>query len=396
MAVLNVSTPARVGAALCAAEVLDLLGFATFQALVPFLAREWALSNAEAGWVSGIYLAGYVAAVPVLVALTDRVDARTVFAASSALGGIAALGFAIFADGLVSALAWRALAGVALAGCYMPGVKALSDRTSGRYQSRYVSFYTASFGLGVAFSFLFAGWIADALSWRWAFGINALGAAAAVAVVLGFVAPVRPVPPAIPTPLLDFRPVLRNRRVLGFILAYFGHSWELFAFRAWVVAFLAQAGYGTATLLASLATLLGVPASILGNELSVRIGRLRAIAIIAALSVVLSLVVGFGAAWPPWLLVTLLLIYCIVVTGDSAALTAGTVEASEPGRGGATLAAHAFLGFGGGALGPPAVGLVLDAVGGYGIGFMAMGAGSALTLGAVCFAARAGARRRTP
>jgi len=261
MAVLSASTPARTGAALCTAEVLDLLGFATFQALVPFLAREWSLSNAEAGWVSGIYLAGYVAAVPVLVALTDRIDARAVFAASSALGGITALGFAIFADGFISALAWRALAGVALAGCYMPGVKALSDRTSGRYQSRYVSFYTASFGLGVAFSFLFAGWIADALSWRWAFGINALGAAAAVAVVLVVVAPVRPVPPATPTPLLDFRPVLRNRRVLGFILGYFGHSWELFAFRAWVVAFLASAGYGTATLLASLATLLGVPAS---------------------------------------------------------------------------------------------------------------------------------------
>ena len=396
MAVLNVSTPARVGAALCTAEVLDLLGFATFQALVPFLAREWSLSNAEAGWVSGIYLAGYVAAVPVLVALTDRVDARAVFAASSALGGLAALGFAIFADGFVSALAWRALGGVALAGIYMPGLKALSDRTAGPRQSRYVSFYTASFGLGVAFSFLFAGWIADALSWRWAFGINALGAAAAVAVVLALVPPLALDRHAARTPLLDFRPVLRNRRVLGFILGYCGHSWEFFAFRAWVVAFLAQAGYASATLIAALATLLGVPASILGNELSVKIGRLRTIAIMAALSVAVSLVVGFGAAWPPWLLVSVVLVYGILIAGDSAALTAGTVEASEPGRGGATLAAHAFLGFGGGALGPPAVGLVLDAVGGYGPGFMTMGAGSALTFGAVGLAARAGARRRTP
>jgi MFS family permease len=213
--------------------------------------------------------------------------------------------------------------------------------------------------------------------------------------VLALVVPVPLDSSAARTPLLDFRPVLRNRRVLGYILGYLGHTWEFFAFRAWVVAFMAEAGYASATLVAALATLLGVPASILGNELSVRIGRLRTIALIAAVSVALSLVVGFGAAWPPWLLVGLVLVYGIVIAGDSAALTAGTVEASEPGRRGATLAAHAFLGFGGGALGPPAIGLVLDAAGGYGLAFAAMGAGSALTLGAVLLAARAGARTRT-
>lgn len=382
--------PATVAAALCAAEVLDLLGFATFQALVPFFSQAWGLSNAEAGWISGIYLIGYVAAVPVLVALTDRIDARLVFAAASALAGLAALGFALSADGFVSALAWRAVSGIALAGIYMPGLKALSDRTAGSRQSRFVSFYTASFGLGVAASYVLAGWIADALGWRWAFGLNALGAAAAIAVVLILVPPVRPERHAEATPLLDFRPVLRNRRVLAFILGYFGHSWELFAFRAWIVAYLASAGYAAATLIASIATFLGVASSILGNELSVRIGRLRAIGILAGLSVAISAVVGFGADWPPWLLVSLVLGYGILIAADSAALTAGTVEAAEPGRGGATLAAHAFLGFSGGALGPPAVGLVLDAVGSYGIGFIAMGAGSALTLCAAVLAGRAG------
>jgi MFS family permease len=391
----RVHSPPIIASALCLAEVLDLLGFATFQALVPFFAREWSLTNAEAGWISGANLMGYVVAVPVLVALTDRVDARTVFAASSAFGALAALGFALAADGFVSALAWRGLSGVALAGIYMPGLKALSDRAAGPRLSRYVAFYTASFGLGVAFSYVLAGAIAEALSWRWAFGVSALGGAAAVAVVLALVVPVPLDSSAARTPLLDFRPVLRNRRVLGYILGYLGHTWEFFAFRAWVVAFMAEAGYASATLVAALATLLGVPASILGNELSVRIGRLRTIALIAAVSVALSLVVGFGAAWPPWLLVGLVLVYGIVIAGDSAALTAGTVEASEPGRRGATLAAHAFLGFGGGALGPPAIGLVLDAAGGYGLAFAAMGAGSALTLGAVLLAARAGARTRT-
>jgi hypothetical protein len=66
------------------------------------------------------------------------------------------------------------------------------------------------------------------------------------------------------------------------------------------------------------------------------------------------------------------------------------VAVAEPGRRGATLAAHAFFGFTGGALGPPAVGLVLDLAGGdgWGIGFAAMGAGSAIALAAVALTMR--------
>ena len=396
MNVVRVHPGAIIALVLCGAEVLGLLNFATFQALVPEFTREWGLTNAEAGWVSGIYLAGYVAAVPILVAMTDRVDARLVFSASSATGGFASLGFALLADGFVSAMVWRALAGVALAGIYMPGLKALSDRTSGPNQSRYLSFYTASFGIGVALSFLLSGAVAELWGWRWAFGLCALGLAAGCAMGFFGLKPVRPEPPSAPTKLLDFRPVLRNRAVLGFILGYLGHCWELFAFRAWIVAFLVHAGIGGAAAIASLATLLGVPASIVGNELAVRFGRRNLIAVAALVSVALSLIVGFGAAWPAWLVVSLLILYGILTAGDSAALTAGAIEVAEPGRRGATLAAHAFFGFAGGALGPPAVGLVLDLAGGYGLGFAVMGAGSALTLAAVLLAVRAGGKRRTP
>lgn len=43
--------------------------FRTFEA-------EWLLTKVEQGWVLGVYQAGYVLAVPVIMALTDRVDAR--------------------------------------------------------------------------------------------------------------------------------------------------------------------------------------------------------------------------------------------------------------------------------------------------------------------------------
>jgi hypothetical protein len=55
------------------------------------------------------------------------------------------------------------------------------------------------------------------------------------------------------------------------------------------------------------------------------------------------------------------------------------VQAAEPGRRGATLGVHSFIGFAGSAVAPLAVGIVLDATGGghsiasWGMGFIAMG-----------------------
>ena len=106
-------------AVLCLAEVLNMLSNATFPALIPLFREEWGLSNTGAGWVSGVYYAGYVAAVPVLVSLTDHRDARLIYVISSGLGALGALGFAFFAADAWSAAPWRLLGGVGLAGTYM-------------------------------------------------------------------------------------------------------------------------------------------------------------------------------------------------------------------------------------------------------------------------------------
>ena len=73
-----------------------MTGFAAYTTLLPALQREWGLSNSEAGLISGIYYAGYVAATPILTSLTDRVDARRVYLLACALslvrrGGIRAV-----------------------------------------------------------------------------------------------------------------------------------------------------------------------------------------------------------------------------------------------------------------------------------------------------------------
>ena len=98
-------TPVRLTFLMCSAEIFSMTGFAAYTTLLPALQREWGLSNSEAGLISGIYFAGYVAATPVLTSLTDRVDSRRVYLAACLMSCAGAAGFMLLADGLVSALA---------------------------------------------------------------------------------------------------------------------------------------------------------------------------------------------------------------------------------------------------------------------------------------------------
>ncbi len=132
----------RILFALCAAEVLGMTNYAGFAALLPQFVELWGLSNAEAGWISGIYFGGYTLVVPVLVSLTDRIDPRRIYLFAMALTAASCFGYALFADGFWTALVFRAAAGIGLAGTYMPGLKALSDRTADRARARVVGYYT--------------------------------------------------------------------------------------------------------------------------------------------------------------------------------------------------------------------------------------------------------------
>ncbi len=386
-------TGARLILVLCTAEVAGMAGFATFPALLPTFLAEWRLSNTEAGWISGIYYLGYVGLVPVLVSLTDRVDPRRIYLGAMALSAVATLAFGLVATGFWSALGLRALAGVGLAGTYMPGLKILSDNIEGPRQSRFIAFYTASFSVGASLSFLLSGEIAAWLDWRWAFALAALGPGAAYALVALTIAPAPPPPEAgREGHLLDFRPVFANRRALAYILAYGAHSWELFAYRSWLVAFLVfsqglQRDGGamwSATVIAALVNFLGWPSSVLGNELASRFGRARVVALIMAVSALVAAAIGFSAPLPYVLVVALCLLYGVTVIGDSGALTAGAIAEAEPGRRGATMAVHSTVGFSGAFIGPLVFGVVLDLAGGgasplaWGLAFLSMGLGAAL------------------
>jgi len=382
-------TPVQLALLMCGAESLSMTGFAAYTTLLPVLQQEWALSNSEAGLVSGIYYAGYVMATPLLTSLTDRVDARRVYVLACLVSCAGAAGFMLFAGDLVSALVFQFLIGAGLGGTYMPGLKMLADQLEGAGQSRAVAFYTATFGIGSTLSILFCGWIGAALGWQAAFAWGAAGPLVAAALV-GLAMPRgRTRAAGQPAPaLLDFRPVLRNRRTLPYIIGYTAHNYELFGQRSWMVAFLVFTAslqpadapmWVAAATLAALINLLGPVMSVTGNELALRFGRTRVIFTFMTASGLLACVLGYTAPLP-WMLV--FLIMCLhygLMLGDSAALTAGAVAAAHPDERGATMAVYSFVGFSSAIFAPLVFGAVLDLAGGnrnllaWGLAFASIG-----------------------
>jgi MFS family permease len=378
---------------MCLAEALSMTGFAAYPAFLALLRDTWGISNSEAGFIGGAYFAGYMTAVPVLSSLTDRYDARRIHVGSCLLAAVSNIAFAFFADGVVSAAAFQALAGAGLGGTYMPGLKALTDRVTGPRQGRFIAFYTSTFGIGTSLSLLLAGWLGRWISWNWAFGLLAAGPAAAALIVFQGLAPLEPARlSGGQGALLDNFRVLRDRSVLAYVLRYAAHCWELFGLRSWMVAFilfgygLAQSGRPAlgATEAAATINLLGIPVSILGNEAAVRFGRGRYIPVVMAASGSLAWFAGFSAGWPWWVMLVLLAVYFIAIMSDSAALTAGLVASTPPHQRGAAMAVYSFGGFGAGFLAPLVFGLVLDVAGGksaptaWGFAFGSLGIGCLL------------------
>ncbi|MGH6620841.1 MAG: MFS transporter, partial [Alphaproteobacteria bacterium] len=110
--------------------------------------------------------------------------------------------------------------------------------------------------------------------------------------------------------------------------------------------------------------LIGTGASIFGNEMSIRFGRRRLIRIAILGSVLVGAVIGFLGSSSYELAALLVMLYGFVIWLDSSSLTAGTAGSADPSRRGATLAVHSMLGYGGGFVGPLAIGWTLDLAGG--------------------------------
>jgi len=363
------STP--VVAAICAAEILGLAGFSIVPALLPQFIEAWSLTNTQAGWLAGITSAGYMLAVIPLVGMTDRRPARQRYLVSSVLSALSCLGMAL-CDSLLPALGFRALAGIAMAGMYMPGLRAITHGVEGATRARIAAWYTSSFTIGASLSFLF-GRVGTLLGWRSAFVIAGILGAAGVFIALAALPGGDTEGEDDPQPRLDFRPVLANGHVLALIVGYAAAIWGCVGLRQWIVVFLTfRAGDQAAdpaqawTILAvgAVINFLGVPAGLLGNELSIRYGLRTIATLVFVLSAFAGGLFGLTGMLPYIAVLGLSVIAGFIVQGNFSNLTSGVLAVAAPRYLGATIGLYSCIGFGASFLGTLLFGVTLDLFGG--------------------------------
>jgi MFS family permease len=342
-------------------------------------------------------------AVPVLSSLTDRIDARTVWLAAAGMAAAGALGFAVAADGMWTAGTMQMVAGAGLAGTYMPGLKVMADRLHPAPRPRHVAFYTTSFTAGASLSFWIVGRLSEHMPWQAAVLIAASGPVAGCLLVAASLdrVPVTHSPHV--TTAAHWRAVVESSDTIRYVVGYAAHTWELFALRAWLVSFVvfcaglrAPAFPLRPTTLAAAVALIGIPASIIGAELTTRIGRRRLIVgiMLIAAGCSLSVVPAALAGWP--LLIAALFVYNAFISADSAALTSGILTVAPAASRGTAMAVYSTLGFAAASAGTFAVGALLDVLGGqsltsWAFAFALMGAPN--LLGALAIARVGGVSR---
>lgn len=121
---------------------------------------------------------------------------------------------------------------------------------------------------------------------------------------------------------------------MAYVFSYTVHNFKLFAYRSWLVAFMAysastQPGRSllfSATAWAAIANIFVLPVSVLGNELSRRIGRHKAITIIIWKSALFRF-----AAELPFIVVAVLLVLYGVTLAEFSSITTGMVRVASAG-----------------------------------------------------------------
>ncbi len=356
--------------ALCLAELGTMLVWSNFAAILPLLQTEWRLSNTEAGLIFAAYQVGYILAVAILSTLTDWVEPRRIYLGGALWAGLAGLAFPLWATGVLSALILRTLAGIGLAGTYMPGMRLVAERFDASRRGFAMGCYIATFTLGTSVSLLLTSSATARWGWHPAFALTALGPFLAATIAAATLAPGGASRLPRPERGVGLGPVLKNRSALRLIVAYGAHTWELMGMRGWIVPFFAASltaggmGLAAATQKAGLAgsavLAIGAVSHPIAGLFSDRWGRARLISVIMLVSGACSLTLGWALQWPFGALVTLALFYGIMVTADSAILSTSITESAEPAYLGRTMALQSTVGFSSGALAPAVFGVVLD------------------------------------
>ena len=332
-------------ALLALAELLGMSVWFSASALAPQLARAWALTPAQAGWLTATVQLGFVAgtAAAALLNLADIVPMRLYFALA-ALGASASNLALLAAGGFAPALVSRFATGFFLAGVYPPAMKMIATwyRDARGFA---IGTIVGALTVGKAMPYLVHG-LERAGAAPVVGGASAAAALAGVLVLAAyrdgpFPFARRPFAWSLVGTVLHHRP---TRLAIG---GYLGHMWELYAMWTWIAAFLAAgAGFGAraADVAGFAAIAVGGAGCVIGGWAADRWGRERETIWAMAVSGGCALVIGVGAT-APVVALAVALVWGFSVVADSAQFSALVTELAPSHAVGTALTLQTSLGF---------------------------------------------------
>lgn len=321
-------------------------------AAAPDLIHSWGLSSTESAWLTISVQLGFIAGtfLYAFFNLADVFNPRRVFFVSALLGAAFNAAFALIADGLPTAFAFRALTGVTLAGIYPVGMKLVASWFRSQLGWR-LGILVGALTLGTAFPYLIQT-LGSQFDWRTLAGTASILALAGGCLVLLALSDGPFLKARAP---FDARMLWRVFAHLPFrrtAFGYFGHMWELYAFWSMIIFYLGARFQGddlsTGTGLSLLAFLIiatGSLGCILGGWVSRRIGEKKVAQFSLMVSCILCLSSGVLYELNSGLLVALLLIWGFFVVSDSPQFSALAVRFCPSQYTGTALTVQNGLGF---------------------------------------------------
>jgi MFS family permease len=314
-----VTAPSRALLVVSASVLLAGSTWFSGTAAVPALRAAWGLGDAQAAWLTVAVQLGFITGTFAYAAfnVADVWNARRVFAASALAGAACNAGFAWASEGLASALVFRYLTGVTLAGVYPVGMKIVASWFRDGLGWR-LGVLVGALGLGTASPYLVRA-LGGGGDWRTLAGSASVAAVAAAVLVTVALADGPYLRGRARFDLAAAARVFRDPSFRLVALGYFGHMWELYALWSLVLFFVAGRGWSASdsALVAFATVAAGALGCTGGGLLSRRIGERRVALGALAASTACCALSGFAYALPAAALVAFLVCWGIVAVADS-------------------------------------------------------------------------------